>query len=205
MTPFDPRLTLIAAQAGVKTCHVYHCWQAMRVLGKGFHIGAFAIFSGLEDRHVMAIISALTDNEALPEGRAKVERRASRLPDDFQAPAEWIEWAVERRHWTPTDAHDEAELFANYWQSKPGAQACKLDWFKTFQNWCKTSRRADGIYYPPREQEAGDRAEWLRSSIALYEKLGRASETTEWRSELATLEQSNVVPFAQRSEQKIAV
>jgi hypothetical protein len=199
VTPFDPRLQLVAAQARVKTCHVYHCWQAMRTLGKGFHAGAFAQFAGLEDHHVFAIISALTDHEALPEGRAKVERRASRLPDDFQPPDEWIDWAVDKRRWTPVDARDEAELFTNYWQARPGQQACKLDWFKTWQNWVKTSRRPDGDYQP--RPMVADRSHMERTA-ALYERMGRTNEAEEIRRQLAST--ANVIPF-NRSEEKIAI
>ena len=59
MTPFDPRLLIIAAQAKVKTCHAFHCWHAMRDMGGNFHIGAFATFAGLECHHVAAIMAAI--------------------------------------------------------------------------------------------------------------------------------------------------
>lgn len=73
MTPFDPRLPLIATQAKVKTCHVFHCWSAIREMGAGFHIGAFATFAGLEERHVTAIMEALDANSLLPKRRATIK------------------------------------------------------------------------------------------------------------------------------------
>lgn len=197
VNPTDPVLQLIAGEARVRPPHVFHLWHAMRSLGKGFHAGAFAQFSGLEERHVLRIIAALTDHNCLPDGRAKVERRAARLPDDWTPPAEWIEWAVLKRHWTPAEAHEEAEIFASYWQARAGAQAAKLDWFKTWQNWVRQSRRPDGEYVPGNGPV--DRATYLRQAIRTYERMGREGETGEWRRELAQLsEESNVVHFTNR-------
>ncbi|MCC6856878.1 MAG: hypothetical protein IT189_12570, partial [Microbacteriaceae bacterium] len=84
MTPFDPRLTLVAQEAKVKTCHVYHTWQAMREAGKKFHIGAFAAFAGLEERHVTAIIEALAAHDALPGKAARAPREATRISPNWQ-------------------------------------------------------------------------------------------------------------------------
>lgn len=69
------------------------------------------------------------------------QKRGTRLPTDFDAPAEWISWAVSKREWTRSEAEDEAECFVRFWQAKPGRDACKLDWFKTWQNWVVNSRR----------------------------------------------------------------
>jgi hypothetical protein len=71
-------------------------------------------------------------------------KRGTRLAEDFEAPDDWIAWAVERRGWSKSDARDEAECFARYWQAKPGREACKLDWPKTWQNWVANSRRKPG-------------------------------------------------------------
>jgi hypothetical protein len=67
--------------------------------------------------------------------------RGSRLPSNFETPSEWIEWAKAKRGWTGSEARDEAECFARYWQAKAGRDAAKLDWFKTWQNWVSNSRR----------------------------------------------------------------
>jgi hypothetical protein len=71
-------------------------------------------------------------------------KRGNRLPDDFQAPEDWIAWAIAKRRWSRADAIDEAECFVRYWQAKPGREACKLDWTKTWQNWAVNSRRGTG-------------------------------------------------------------
>jgi hypothetical protein len=189
MTPFDPRLPIIATQARVKTCHVFHLFHAMREAGKGFHAQAFALFAGLEEKHVTAIVEALAAHDALPEKRSKITARAHRLPDDWTPPDDYIEWASDARRWQPDDARQEAEIFANYWQAKSGKDACKLDWRKTWQNWVRNSRRPDGDYRL--SVPIVSNAEHMERTAALYEKMGRATEAAEIRARLA----SNVLPF----------
>lgn len=193
MTPFDPRLPIIAAEAKVKTCHVFHCWQALRDMGKHFHATAFANFAGLEERHVLAILTALREHDALPGGRT-TSTRGTRLALDFKAPDEWVDWAIAKRRWRPEDVQEELERFANHWHAKSGADACKLDWRKTWQNWVIGSRRPTGDYRP-HNGTVHSRKEWLASTIALYEKVGRLAEAEEFRRELDGI--SNVVPFNQ--------
>lgn len=191
MTPFDPRLPIIAAEARVKTCHVYHCWHAKREMGKGFHVAAFAHFAGLTDDHVLAIMLALEKHETLPERPRNVSPRASRLPNDWTCPPEWIEWATDLRMWHPNDASAEADIFANYWQARAGQAAAKLDWFKTWQNWVRRSDRPDGDYRPLPEV-FNSRDHWERTA-ALYDKLGRTNEAEEIRRRLART--ATVIPF----------
>jgi hypothetical protein len=68
-------------------------------------------------------------------------QRGSRLSDDFEPPEDWIVWAMKKRGWCRDEAIDECECFIRYWQAKPGREACKLDWPKTWQNWAVNSRR----------------------------------------------------------------
>jgi hypothetical protein len=59
-------------------------------------------------------------------------KRGARLPNDMALPSEWRAWCAERR---PDLDPDTVWLeFHNYWTSKPGRDAVKLDWFKTWQN-----------------------------------------------------------------------
>lgn len=67
--------------------------------------------------------------------------RGTRLAEDFEPPKDWIEWAMKKRGWSQAEAIDECECFARYWQAKPGKDACKLDWPKTWQNWVVNSNR----------------------------------------------------------------
>jgi hypothetical protein len=40
----------------------------------------------------------------------------------------------------PIDLRAEALKFANYWASKSGGSATKLDWKRTWLNWCLTAK-----------------------------------------------------------------
>lgn len=200
MNAFDPRLPIIAAEARVKTCHVFHCWQAMKEMGKGFHRTAFAAFAGLEERHVEAILASLEAHEALPGGRV-ASPRGTRLTHDFQIPTEWINFATSERMWEPDDAKAEGEIFRDYWVSRSGQIACKLDWLATWRNWVRNSHRPNGTYQP----QTGtfiDHAQHMERTAALYDRMGRTTEAQEIRRRLA--EQSNVLPFTRGCE-KVAV
>lgn len=199
MSPFDPRLPIIAAMAKVKTCHVYHCFMALREMGRQFHATAFATFAGLEERHVTAILAALEAEQAVPQGRT-TSTRGHRLALDFKMPQDWIDWAIAKKHWHPADVAEEAENFANFWHAKPGSDACKLDWKKTWQVWVNNSRRQNGDYYPSN----GPVLSWeeqTRKTIALYEKMGRTYEANELRRRLA--EKTNVIPFNQSAQKAV--
>jgi len=67
-------------------------------------------------------------------------RRGTFLPDDFELPEDWAAWTrTNCPSSTPERLQVEALKFANHWQSKPGAAGRKVNWFKTWQNWCLTS------------------------------------------------------------------
>jgi hypothetical protein len=78
-------------------------------------------------------------------------RKASRLASDFVVPEGWKLSGAEarERHGLPAVNLDlEAEKFVDYWTSKAGQTATKMDWRKTFVNWC---RNANGPG-PPKPQ-----------------------------------------------------
>lgn len=79
-------------------------------------------------------------------------RRGTRLAPDFEPPEDWIEWAMKKRGWSRAAAVEESECFTRHWQAKPGRDACKLDWRKTWQNWVVNSRRQNraSAYDPER-------------------------------------------------------
>lgn len=193
MTPFDPRLPVIAAAARVKTCHVHHCFHAWRQMGQHFNARQFAEFAGLEEKHVSAILSALESHGATPRWKT-ASSKGTRLPAEFRAPEEWIDWAVAERQWTPEDARAEAANFADFWAAKPGADACKLDWRATWRNWVRNSRRENGTYRPQIGPTLSEE-EYLVKTIAFYERVGRFTEAAELRRRLDN--SSNVVPFKQ--------
>lgn len=191
MTPFDPRLPVIASVARVKTCHVYHCWQAWKQMGVHFNATMFAAFAGLEEKHVAAILSALECHGAVPKGKT-ASPKGTRLSPDFTAPQDWIDFAIEERRWTPEDTAAEVDNFRDFWVSKPGADASKLDWKATWRRWVRNSRRPDGDYRPVRGPMVSH-TDHMERTAALYERMGRMTEAAEIRAQLA--KSVNVLPF----------
>ena len=64
-------------------------------------------------------------------------RRATRIPASFSVTTEMRQWA---RTKTPNvDPDWETEKFIDFWNSKPGQQATKLDWNKTWQVWMRSA------------------------------------------------------------------
>lgn len=201
MTPFDPRLPVIASAARVKTCHVYHCWQAWKQMGVHFNATMFAAFAGLEEKHVAAILGALESHGATPKGKT-ASPKGTRLAPDFKVPQDWIDFAIDERHWTPSDAQAEAENFCDFWWSKPGAEASKLDWKATWRNWVRNSRRANGDYRRQTDQPMVSHRDHMERTAALYERMGRTTEAADIRAQLA--KSVNVLPFPPR-DAKVAV
>ena len=67
--------------------------------------------------------------------------RATRLGSDWKLPDDWRQWA-RINFATATDAmvSAEADQFRDFWISKAGREAAKLDWGATWRNWCRNSR-----------------------------------------------------------------
>lgn len=85
--------------------------------------------------------------------KASKSSTATRLPDDWQLPQSWGQWAMaERQDLSADDVRREAQVFADYWHAKAGADARKLDWQATWRNWV---RRADGRATTPRRGAGG--------------------------------------------------
>jgi len=71
---------------------------------------------------------------------AKVCKRGARLPDDWKLPDDWQQWA--RVNFPAMSAEAvtlEADKFRDFWCSKAGQGATKLDWQATWRNWCRTA------------------------------------------------------------------
>jgi hypothetical protein len=190
MTPFDPRLTVIAKQAGVKTCHVFHCYQAMVTMKSSFHIGAFAEFTGLEVRHIESIISALKANNAMPKPARSETAKGTRLGSDFELPDDWINWAIGERGWKLADARQEAMAFVDYWAAASGARGVKNDWLATWRNWC---RRSDRVGTAKVEASTLTPLQIAERKLKTAIMLGQSYEESVARKEIAAL--SNVLPF----------
>lgn len=187
MGPLDQSLILIAAMAKVRPSHVYHIWKTLELAPTSFDPEAFAKFACLEVKHVAAIVSALSDQNMLPEMPEKVEKtkRGTRLPIGFKIPTEWLQQAREKRYWSQEDVQAEAESFCDYWHAKSGPDALKLDWEATWRSWVRNSRRANGTRSPQSiETNLGDLNSHYERQAALYDKLGRRDEARELRKRI---------------------
>jgi hypothetical protein len=77
--------------------------------------------------------------------------RGTRLPADWVLPSAWGRWAQSEGYPEPM-IRREAERFANFWQSKAGKDATKIDWEKTWRNWMlKFDRPRSSSAAPPRQ------------------------------------------------------
>jgi uncharacterized protein YdaU (DUF1376 family) len=66
------------------------------------------------------------------------KKRGSRLSDDWFLPKEWGDWALEQGL-NVEGIRAEADKFKDYWHSKAGPTAAKLDWQGTWRNWIRTA------------------------------------------------------------------
>lgn len=74
--------------------------------------------------------------EAVPSGTASksgAAKRGARISEDFSVTPDMVEWA--RTRCPAVNGRRETEKFVNYWMSASGANACKRDWKRTWQNW----------------------------------------------------------------------
>lgn len=75
--------------------------------------------------------------EAKAKADAPSAKRGQRLPTAWEPSDSDVEFAVGRRvNW-----REELETFRDFWLSKSGADACKLDWSATWRNWIRRSRQ----------------------------------------------------------------
>jgi len=76
----------------------------------------------------------------------------TRLPENFQMPDDWMDWATdERPDIPPADMRTVAESFVDYWAAKAGAAARKVDWLATWRNWVRNQKRYSSP--PPKQQK----------------------------------------------------
>lgn len=74
---------------------------------------------------------------ALPAVAAKTaNKNGTRLPANFKMPQEWLNFALERGL-SKRQAEVEGDNFVDYWASKTGHTATKLDWAATWRMWIR--------------------------------------------------------------------
>jgi hypothetical protein len=63
------------------------------------------------------------------------QARGTRLPDDWEPSQADLDFAL-NRGWQMEHVRIEAMKFRNWWTGKPGKDGLKLNWHRTWQNWC---------------------------------------------------------------------
>src|SRR5262249_23231110 len=65
--------------------------------------------------------------------------RGSRLPPNWTLPDEWRAWTHAEFRVSAHQVQLQADTFRDYWHATPGQKGVKLDWGKTWANWCRRS------------------------------------------------------------------
>jgi hypothetical protein len=74
-----------------------------------------------------------TDERKTKPSASQRGERATRIPDGFAPSPQMLAWAADRR--PDVDAVLQTEMFVNYWRTRAGAGARKLDWPLVWKNW----------------------------------------------------------------------
>src|SRR5262249_20305940 len=76
--------------------------------------------------------------------RANDVRRGTRLPEDWRPTQTLADFARDQG----LDPEETRERFRDFWLAKPGSGACKLDWDRTWKNWCREDARRHARIHP---------------------------------------------------------
>lgn len=86
------------------------------------------------------------NNRSSSANKPQKSARGSRLADNWTLPKPWGEWALANFQITREQVLAERDAFKDFWLSATGAKATKADWFATWRNWVRNSRKG----YRPR-------------------------------------------------------
>ena len=84
------------------------------------------------------------------------EKRANRLPDDWELPDDYAKWCRDNR--PDLNPHKVADQFKDYWIAQAGAKSRKADWFATWRNWCRNQKAENQMSFAERDEQA--KANW---------------------------------------------
>lgn len=101
-------------------------------------------------------------------------KRGTRIPDDFAVTPEMVAWAVE--NCPGLDGRTETEKFVNYWRSKTGKDATKLDWEATWRNWLLNARDRFGTRASPGAPTVATSDQRVADALALKERFRPSDE-----------------------------
>lgn len=99
-----------------------------------------------------------TDTKKKTKAVAPSAKRGQRLPIDWAPSDEDVIFATELR----VDWRREAEAFRDYWFSKPGRDAVKLDWSATWRNWIRRSTQKLAVKQEPQKSKTMQALEKLQ-------------------------------------------
>lgn len=121
-----------------------------------------------EEKDIIVITNVITDYEIAPLTAAPPPaRRGSRIPESWQPTPELVAQMAKER--PDLDMLREIQQFKDFWESKTGANATKLDWGKTFRVWCRNARVGPANPHPAqsRGMTGTDRANsWANLDIS---------------------------------------
>jgi len=103
----------------------------------------------------------------------KPNNKGTRLPKDWKAPVEYIEFCKQER--PDLNADYVADEFRDYWISVAGAKGVKLDWFATWRNWVRNQRSQPTI-------KAKDDQAWRNDDVAMMKKARELGVNTTGKS-----------------------
>lgn len=92
-------------------------------------------------------------------------KRGSRLPEDWELPDEWYQWAIETR--PDVDAALEADKFKDYWLSRADKGAIKVDWQRTWRNWIRSAfaTRKNNERYRNSNRSSNEQSDWIDQEL----------------------------------------
>lgn len=79
-----------------------------------------------------------SEKERKKDIAALAQKRGTRLPDDWQPPANCIEW-WRSRSGDEQSFHDELDKFRDWARAASGSRGVKRDWDATFRNWLRNA------------------------------------------------------------------
>lgn len=104
-----------------------------------------------------------TATSSKEDKREAPQKRGTRIQEDFQVTSEMAQWATTNA--PNVDLNLETTKFKNYWESKAGRDASKLDWIKTWQNWILRSHQPSAAANKP------GTADKMRATFALGQQM----------------------------------
>lgn len=110
--------------------------------------------------------------------------RGTRLAPDWVLPRSWGQ-EVMAMGLTEKEVRVEAEKFKNYWHSLAGTKGIKLDWKRTFANWCISMLERAGrpVVVGDAPEPSSDTNPAKFSEATWRAVAGQFRRTGEWRKE----------------------